>query len=368
MKGRSPGAFPQGRTVNTRDGGFSRSLRRKAPSIFDAPARTGPEGLRVQAAVLLTLSRKVLLRDSLLALKAGRPPSEPSGFVYTDSFPVGANQTLLFGLMTDLLTSIGRHGYALTFAVLLAETVGLPFPASIALVAAGAAIASHTLSATGVVVAALAGLIIGDIWQFWLGRYTGWALLGFLCRLSMNPETCMLRSAESFYKRGKTTLVVAKFVPGVNTMAAPLAGSMKMPFGQFLRFDLAGCILYTLTYLLVGYVSRDFLAATLKSIYAASHVMEAFIIVALVIYVVYRIVQYQRYREYDFVPRVQAQELAERLAAGEADRLQIIDVRSHGYYDVGAERILGSIRIEPNNLDEEIKNLPKDRDIYLYCT
>jgi len=214
------------------------------------------------------------------------------------------------------------------------------------------------LSAPGIVLAALVGLLLGDIWQFWLGRYTGWALLGFLCRLSMNPETCMLRSAESFYKRGKTTLLFAKFIPGVNTMAAPLAGSMKMPFGQFLRLDLAGCVLYTATYL----------AATLKSIYAASRVMEAAIIVALVIYVVYRIVQYQKYREYDFVPRIHAEELAERIAAGEGDRLQVVDVRSHGYYDVGAERILGSIRIEPNNLEEELKHLPKDKDIYLYCT
>lgn len=270
--------------------------------------------------------------------------------------------------MNLILATMGRHGYALTFAILLAETIGLPFPASIALVAAGAAIASHTLSASGVVVAALAALLLGDIWQYWLGRYTGWALLGFLCRLSMNPETCMLRSAQSFYKRGKTTLLVAKFIPGVNTMAAPLAGSMKMRFTQFLRFDLAGCTLYTLTYLLLGYVSRDFLVATLRSIYAASRAMEIVIIIALVIYIVYRIVQYQKYREYDFVPRVQAAELAERLAAGEADRLRIVDVRSHGYYDVGAERILGSVRIEPNNLEEEIKHLSKDKDIYLYCT
>jgi membrane protein DedA with SNARE-associated domain len=270
--------------------------------------------------------------------------------------------------MTALLATLGRHGYALVFAVLLAETIGLPLPASIALIAAGAGIASHTLSATGIVIAALLGLMAGDIWQFWLGRYTGWALLGFLCRLSMNPETCMLRSAESFYKRGKTTLVIAKFIPGVNTMAAPLAGSMKMRFGQFLGLDFAGAVLYTITYLLIGYVSRDFLTATLNSFYAAGRVMEIAILLAVVVYVVYRIMQYQKYREYDFVPRIHAEELAERVAAGEADRIQIIDVRSHGYYDIGAERILGSIRIEPNNLEEEIKNLPKDKAIYLYCT
>jgi len=95
-----------------------------------------------------------------------------------------------------------RHGYVLTFAILLAEAVGLPFPASIALVAAGAAIASHALGFPQVLLAAIYALLIGDSIQFWLGRKMGWSLLGFLCRLSLNPETCMLRSAESFYKRG----------------------------------------------------------------------------------------------------------------------------------------------------------------------
>jgi membrane protein DedA with SNARE-associated domain len=270
--------------------------------------------------------------------------------------------------MTDLLSMMARHGYALTFALLFAEAIGLPFPAAIALVAAGAAAASHTLSVPGVLLAAMVALLIGDTAQFWLGRYTGWALLGFLCRLSMNPETCILRSAESFYKRGKITLVIAKFIPGVNTMAAPLAGSMKMRFGQFLRLDFAGALLYSTTYLLVGYLSRDFLAATLTGFHAAGRAMEVVVLAALVVYAIYRAAQFRRYKKYRIMPRVQVQELATRLASDDANRVLIVDVRSHGYYDVGTERIKGSIRIEPNNLEEEIKNLPKEKDIYLYCT
>lgn len=270
--------------------------------------------------------------------------------------------------MNDLLTLMGRNGYALVFGVLFAESVGLPFPAAIALVAAGAGVASHTLSGPGVLFTALLALMAGDSAQFWLGRKAGWALLGFLCRVSMNPESCILRSAESFYKRGKITLVIAKFIPGVNTMAAPLAGSMKMRFSQFVRLDFAGCLLYATTYLVIGYISRDFLAAILRSIHEAGRAMEIVVIVAVAVYVVYRVIQFRKYRKYSVVPRVQVGELAARLAAGEKDHIQIVDVRSHGYYDAGAERILGSIRIEPNNLEEEIKNLPKDRDIYLYCT
>ena len=267
-----------------------------------------------------------------------------------------------------LLLLMARHGYALTFALLLAEAIGLPFPAALALVAAGAAIAAHALWGPYVLATAVTALLLGDIAEFWLGRYMGWALLGFLCRVSINPETCILRSAESFYKRGKITLVIAKFIPGVNTMAAPLAGSMKMRFSQFLQLDLAGASLYSVTYLLVGYVSRDFLAALLRGFHAAGRAMEGVIIAALLVYSIYRIVQYSKNKAYSIVPRVQVEELARRLASEDAGRVQIVDVRSHGYYDSGAARIKNSIRIEPNNLEEEIKCLPLDKDIYLYCT
>jgi membrane protein DedA with SNARE-associated domain len=269
--------------------------------------------------------------------------------------------------MHDLLSMMARHGYALTFTLLFAEAIGLPFPAAIALVAAGAAVATHTLSGPGVLLAAMVALLIGDTAQFWLGRYTGWALLGMLCRLSVNPETCILRSAESFYKRGKITLVIAKFIPGLNTMAAPLAGSMKMRFVQFLRLDLAGALLYAVSYMLVGYLSRDFLAAILRGFHAAGLAMEVVVIASLAGYAIYRAAQFRRHKKYRIMPRIQVQELVAHLAE-DANQVQIIDVRSHGYYDIGAERIKGSIRIEPNNLEEEIKNLSKDKDIYLYCT
>ncbi len=263
---------------------------------------------------------------------------------------------------------MGRHGYAWIFALLLAEAIGLPFPAAIALVAAGSAVAAHTLWGPYVLLAAIAALLLGDTVQFWLGRYMGWLLLGFLCRVSINPETCILRSAESFYKRGKATLVIAKFIPGVNTMAAPLAGSMKMRFWQFLRLDLAGALLYSVTYLTVGYLSRDFLAAILRGFHAAGLAMEGVVVAAVAAYAIYRTVQYRKHRMYRVVPRIQVQELASLLASKDASRVLIVDVRSHGYYDSGTSRIKGSIRIEPNNLEDEIKNLPKDKDIYLYCT
>lgn len=268
----------------------------------------------------------------------------------------------------DFSQLMSRHGYALTFGLLLAEAVGLPIPAAVALVAVGAAVAAHTLWGPYVLAVALLALMLGDTVQFFLGRYMGWALLGFLCRISVNPETCILRSAESFYKRGKITLVIAKFIPGINTMAAPLAGSMKMRYWQFLRLDLAGAFVYAGAYLLIGYIFRDFLAAILRGFHTAGRAVEIVVLAAVIGYAIYRIVQYRRHGMYRVIPRVQVQELAARLASQDAGKIQIVDVRSHGYYDAGSARIKNSIRIEPNNFDEEIKNLPKDKDIYLYCT
>src|SRR6202521_289441 len=269
--------------------------------------------------------------------------------------------------MNHLLSTLAHHGYLLLCITVFAEAIGLPVPAALALVAAGAASAAKVFNAPVAVMFAAAAMLSGDCLLYTLGRHTGWSLLGFLCKVSANPETCILRSAESFYKRGRATLVIAKFIPGVNTMAPPLAGSMKMPFGQFLALDLVGASLYALAYGSIGYLFRDFVAAITRGFQAAGHVVEIVVIVAVIAFVAYRVWLYRKHRIYRIVPRVQVTELAIKLQS-ESEKILLVDVRSHGYYDSGAARIRGSIRIEPNNLPQEVKTLPKDKDIYLYCT
>lgn len=276
--------------------------------------------------------------------------------------------SLTFKHMTDVISLLSRHGYILVAAIVFAEAIGLPVPAALALLAAGAAVAGHVLRATLVLPLAVVVMVVGDSLLFFAGRYSGWALLGFLCKVSANPETCILRSAESFYKRGKTTLVIAKFIPGVNTMGPPLAGSMKMPFGQFLRFDAMGTVLYVLAYFTLGFLGRDFLKVIGAGLQTAGHAIEEVLLIGMVVYVIYHVWLLRKNRVYRVVPRVQVQELIDKLASEEAGKILVVDVRSHGYYDAETSRIKGSIRIEPNNLEEELKKLPKDRDVYLYCT
>jgi membrane protein DedA with SNARE-associated domain len=270
--------------------------------------------------------------------------------------------------MTDLLSIISRHGYLFLAVVCFAEAIGLPLPAALAILTAGAVCAYGKLHFYFVFLIPVLTMIAGDIVLYFMGRVSGWTLLGFLCRLSANPETCILRSAEYFYRRGKQTLLFAKFIPGINAMSPPLAGSMKMRLKDFLLYDSAGVALYVGAYSLAGYLFSDALRAITRGLRSAGFAAEVIFGVGLAAYLVYRILVYRRYRLLDVIPRVPADELARRLASDAARSLLIADVRSHGYYDADSERIAGSIRIEPNNLVEEIKNLPKDQEIYLYCT
>jgi len=129
-----------------------------------------------------------------------------------------------------------------------------------------------------------------------------------------------------------------------------------------------GAALYVTAYFSLGFLGRDFLKAIGSTFQSAGHAIEEVLLIAAVVYVAYRVWLMRKNRVFRVVPRVQVQELVEKLSSEEAARILLIDVRSHGYYDADAARIKGSIRIEPNNLEEELKKLPKDRDIYLYCT
>jgi membrane protein DedA with SNARE-associated domain len=270
--------------------------------------------------------------------------------------------------MTDLLTLISQHGYLFLATICFAEAIGLPLPAALALLTAGAVAAYGQLHFYFVFLTGLLAMLCGDVLLYFTGRATGWALLGVLCRLSASPETCILRSAEYFYRRGKQTLLFSKFIPGVNTMSPPLAGSMRMRPQQFLAFDAVGAALYIGAYALAGYIFSDALRAITRGLRSAGSAAELIFAIGLVVYVVYRIWVYRKYRLLDVAPRVPAEELARRLTTAAPGSILIADVRSHGYYDADSERIAGSIRLEPNRLEDEIKGLSKEREIYLYCT
>src|ERR1700704_285642 len=243
--------------------------------------------------------------------------------------------------MESWISGLALYGYSILFAAVFLEAIGLPLPAALALLIAGGASASGALQGSYALGGALLVMVAGDMLMFLMGRYTGWWLLGVLCRISLNPESCILRSADSFYRRGRTLLVVAKFIPGINTMAPPLAGCMNMPLLQFLRLDLAGAALYIFAYFTVGFLFSDALEAITRGYRTFGRGVSWVVIALIAGYVAVRLWRWNRERALGAVPFAIPSEAADALSAGAC----IYDVRSHGYLDRKAIRIKGSRRL-----------------------
>lgn len=271
-----------------------------------------------------------------------------------------------------LIDVIAHHGYAMTALVMFLAAIGLPLPMSIALLAAGAA-SKHGLQFAIVLPVAWAAAVAGDTLLYFGGRHTGWWLLSGMCRMSINPEKCIFASAGYFYRRGQKTLLFAKFIPGLGAMAAPLAGTLNMRVSRFLRLDTLGVLIYCSSWLLTGYVFSRFIREIAGWITQASHAVLFLVLLLAFGYALALIIFTTRAQRYKEVDRISADSLYERIQSLTPDKLVIIaDVRSHGYYDPGMQRIKNSIRVEPNRLKEELVALREfmvpECEVYLYCS
>jgi membrane protein DedA with SNARE-associated domain/rhodanese-related sulfurtransferase len=265
-------------------------------------------------------------------------------------------------------SNITQNGYAVLFLLVLAEALGIPVPAALALLIAGGSSARDPLQLGSVALTGVLALILGDCLLFLLGRRTGWFLLGILCKLSLNPDSCVLRSAELFRRRGRMLLVFAKFVPGINSLAPPMAGSMQMRFIQFFPLDIGGAVLYTTVWTITGFLFSGFITPLTNGYKAGSRILPWLLASAIAGYFGYKLFRLLQAGPLSYVPRVSASEVARRFYSDLYNDMAIFDVRSHGYYSEKARRIKGSIRLEPNTILQQIGNLPKDKELILYCT
>jgi len=273
----------------------------------------------------------------------------------------------------NLISVVAHHGYLITAGMVFASAAGVPMPVSVVLLLAGAAAHGGNLHLPLVLLVAWMAASMGDTLLFLGGRFTGWWLLSLMCRLSVNPEACIFGAAEYFYRRGPHTLLFAKFLPGLGTMAAPLAGSLHMRLRRFLRMDLTGAALYCSTWTLTGYLLSRWIDDVVRMVERAGHVMGVTIFVLLVGYGVMMAVRMYRDRHYAEVPRISAEELKQRMAEDDSNKVMVIaDVRSHGYYDPGGQRIKNSIRVEPSRLMHELVALREfmapECEVYVYCS
>jgi rhodanese-related sulfurtransferase len=191
----------------------------------------------------------------------------------------------------------------------------------------------------------------------------------------MNQEACVFGSAHQFYKRGPRALLLAKFVPGLASVASVLAGSLNMRLRRFLMLDGVGILLYIATWSLAGFVFAPFLRVAVRWAERVAHFTVATVAAIAVLYALWLVLSVLRESRRSAVEKIAAKDLFEHLRTARKDRLLIIaDVRSHGYYDPGMQRIKNSIRVDPSRLKEDLEVLREfmlpepDCEIYLYCS
>src|SRR5579863_5448639 len=155
--------------------------------------------------------------------------------------------------MNHSLEFLIRYGYVLIFGWVFTEQIGIPIPAIPVLLAAGALSGMHRINPAAVLALAITAAVSADIMWYELGRRKGIRVLQFLCKISLEPDSCVRRTENVFARSGAKSLLVAKFVPGLNTAAQPLAGIFRMKFWRFLLFDAMGAALYVGTVFGLGY-------------------------------------------------------------------------------------------------------------------
>jgi membrane protein DedA with SNARE-associated domain/rhodanese-related sulfurtransferase len=261
-----------------------------------------------------------------------------------------------------------KHGYLLLFAFVLAEQSGLPIPSTPMLLAAGALAGLGRMNLAFAWSLAILASLIGDSLWFVLGRLRGFSILNVFCRISLEPDTCVQKSQITYGKHGANWLLFAKFVPGLSTIAPPMAGMFKVTPWRFLGMDSVGAILWSGAYLLVGWIFRDQLELAAELLGRLGSSLIVVLVGGIVLYVAYKYIQRQRvYRDLR-IARITPQELKRRVDKGE--KVIVVDLRSD--FERAEGCIPGSLVAVGDNVEELIATIDPvhiaESEVVLYCS
>lgn len=269
--------------------------------------------------------------------------------------------------MSDTLAFLLAYGYLILYGCVLAEQIGLPIPAVPILLGVGALSGGGQMSLGVAFVVVLAACLPPDLVWYELGRRRGPRVLVRICAISLEPDWCVRRTESLFVRFGWRLLLVAKFVPGLSAVAAPLAGSAGVVRWQFILLDITGALVWAGTWMGLGYVFSDALDVVAAMVARLGGYALLLAGAALFAYVGYKYAKRRRIFRELRMARITPEELRRRIDAGAGD-LAIIDTRSELDVKQVPYLIPGAIWIDADEVDKRHAELPRDREIVLYCT
>lgn len=272
----------------------------------------------------------------------------------------------VLGTIHDTIAYLAAHGYAVLFFWVAAEQLGAPVPAAPILLAAGVLSATGQLSIRAAFVVAVIACLIGDTTWYTIGKSKGTAVLRTLCRISLEPDSCVRKTSDFISRHGARSLLISKFLPGIGAVAVPLTANSGVSGAEFLLYDLLGIAFYAGAYLVAGFVlggridRLEMFAGTLKMIAAGVALAGTAGILA------WRLHQREKFLSDLRMARIDPDAVLSMIQNGEQP--YIVDLR-HTLDVLPDPRVIpGALRMSPDEVAARHDEIPRDREIILYCT
>lgn len=267
--------------------------------------------------------------------------------------------------MNEATQFLIRHGYSILFIWVLLEKLGVPIPVVPALLAAGTLAGLGKLNFALVIVMAVIASLSGDLLWYYLGRLYGNKVLSLLCRISLDPDSCVRRVKGIYTRYGARALLVARFFPGLSTIGAPLAGVIRMRVRDFIMFDGIGTLCWVGVLAGLGYQFNQLIEHLFTDLFRSRHWIGWMIPMSFAIYVLWKYIQRKRFLHQIAVARVTPEEVKQKLDEGE--KILILDLRSALEFDSEPYTIPGAFHLSFDELEENHQKLPRDREVILFC-
>ena len=265
-----------------------------------------------------------------------------------------------------LVKFLAGQGPLVLFLIVLAEQLGLPLPAVPVLLAMGAMVGTGRFSFAEVLAISVAACILADFAWYRLGRWRGAHVLNWLCRISLEPDSCVRTAQNRLAFRGAQALLVAKFIPGFSTAAPPVAGLIGMRVSRFLWWDGLGAALWSATYLGLGWLFSDQLERVMHAVADVGGRAFFLAAAALAAYLAWKGIRRRRFLRQIQLDRITPEELNTRLAAGED--IVVVDLRHSTEFEMDPTSLPHALRISPDAIDDRFSTIPAGREIVLFCT
>ena len=268
--------------------------------------------------------------------------------------------------MAETLQFVVQHGYVLLFFWVLVEQAGLPIPATPLLLAAGALAGQHQLKFALVVIVAATGSLVSDAFWYFFGRRKGPVVLNFLCRIALEPDSCVRRTETTFTRFGIQTLLICKFVPGLNTAAPALSATAGIGLPQFLLFDWLGALLWSSAFAGLGLLFSRQLDRVALDIAQFGSLTLLLVVGGIAGYIAYKLYERRRFLKQVAGVRITPEELKDKLEEGDA--VTIIDLRHPLDLLPDPRTLPGALRISPEELERRQNEITRGGEIVLFCT